>query len=96
MIENTIREYCNAESPREYKHPDIDHVFMIKDISLWEIEIDGIRVNRKDCDWMVRIANHGGGKTVTRRNDEVEELSSEKSIHDLSKPFLQTILSLKK
>jgi len=72
MIENTIREY---------KHPDIDHVFMIKDINLFEIEIDGIRVNRNDCDWMVRTANHSGGRTVT--------------IHDLSKPFLQTILSLK-
>ena len=64
MIENTIREY---------KHPDIDHVFMIKDINLFEIEIDGIRVNRNDCDWMVRTANHSGGRTVT--------------IHDLSKQF---------
>lgn len=65
-----------------YKHPDIDHVFMIKDINLFEIEIDGIRVNRKDCDWIVMMANHSGGKTVT--------------MNDLSKPFLQTILSLKK
>ena len=82
MIENKIREYCNAESLREYKHPDIDHVFMIKDISLWEIEIDGIRVNRKDCDWMVMMANHSGCETVT--------------MNDLSKPFLETILSLNK
>lgn len=78
MIENT----SNTISLREYRHPDIDHVFMIKDINLFEIEIDGVRVNRKDCDWMVITANHSGGKTVT--------------MNDLSKPFLETILSLKK
>ena len=43
---------------REFKHPDFDHVFMIKDINPFEIEIDGIRVNRSECDWMVRTANH--------------------------------------
>lgn len=89
-----MREY-NTGSHREYKHPDIDHTFLIKDIGMFEIEIDGIRVHRSDCDWMVKMANHGGGKTVTRRNDEVEELSSEKSIHDLALPFLQHILALK-
>ena len=26
---------------REYKHPDFDHTFMIKDIGPFEIEIDG-------------------------------------------------------
>ena len=67
---------------REYKHPDFDHVFMIKDINPFEIEIDGIRVNRSECDWMVMMANHSGSPTVT--------------MNDLTKPFLQTIISLKK
>lgn len=66
---------------REYKHPDFDHTFMIKDIGPFEIEIDGIRVNRSECDWMVRTANHSGSPTVT--------------MEDLSKPFLQTIIITK-
>ena len=65
---------------REYKHPDFDHTFMIKDIGQFEIEIDGIRVNRSECDWMVMMSNHSGGPSVT--------------IKDLSKPFLETILTL--
>ena len=65
----------------EYKHPDFDHTFMIKDIGPFEIEIDGIRVNRSECDWMVMMANHSGSPTVT--------------MGDLTKPFLQTILNLK-
>lgn len=44
---------------REYRHPLIDHTFKIKDISPFEIEIDGIRVHRNDCDWMVRAARDG-------------------------------------
>jgi hypothetical protein len=68
---------------REYKHPDFDHVFIIKDISLWEIEIDGIKVHRSECDWMVRTANHG-------------QIRETKTINDLVKPFLQKILTLKK
>jgi len=68
---------------REYKHPDFDNVFIIKDISLWEIEIDGIKVHRSECDWMVRTANH----CQTRET---------KTMNDLTKPFLQTIISLKK
>jgi hypothetical protein len=67
---------------REYKHPDIDHVFMIKDISILEIEIDGFRVNRKDCDWMLMMGNHSGHSTL--------------SMNDLAKPILQNILALKK
>ena len=67
---------------REYKHPDFDHTFMIKDIGPFEIEIDGIRVNRSECDWMVMMANHTGSPSVT--------------IKDLSKPFLETILTLTK
>ncbi len=67
---------------REYNHPDFDHTFMIKDIGPFEIEINGIRVNRSECDWMVMMANHSGSPTVT--------------MEDLTKPFLQTILSLKK
>lgn len=29
---------------REYKHPDIDHTFIIEDVNMSEIIIDGIRV----------------------------------------------------
>lgn len=68
---------------KEYKHPDIDHVFMVKDISLWEIEIDGIRVHRSECDWMVRTANHC-------------QIRETKTMNDLIKPFLQKIILLKK
>jgi len=67
---------------REYNHPDFDHTFMIKDIGPFDIEIDGIRVNRSECDWMVMMANHSGSPTVT--------------MEDLTKPFLQTIINLKK
>jgi len=67
---------------REYKHPDFDHTFMVKDIGPFEIEIDGIRVNRSECDWMVMMANHSGSPTAT--------------MEDLTKPFLQTILSKNK
>jgi hypothetical protein len=66
---------------REYKHPDFEHTFMIKDIGLFEIEIDGIRVNRSECDWMVMMSNHNGSSFTMK---------------DLSKPFLETILSLTK
>ena len=69
---------------REYKHPDFDHTFMIKDTGPFEIEIeiDGIRVNRSECDWMVMMANHSGSPSVT--------------LKDLHKPFLETILTLTK
>lgn len=66
---------------REYRHPLIDHTFQIKDINMFEIEIDGVRVHRNDCDWMVRTANHCQSK-----NDI--------TIHDLSLPLLQHILSI--
>jgi len=68
---------------REYRHTLIDHTFKIKDISLWEIEIDGIKVHRKDCDWMVITSNHCKSK-------------DDNNIHDLSLPFLQHILSMNK
>jgi hypothetical protein len=42
---------------REFKHPDFDHVFMIKDISPFEIEIDGIRVKRSN----MFVVNRKGG-----------------------------------
>jgi hypothetical protein len=71
---------------REYKHPDFDHTFMIKDIGPFEIEIDGIRVNRSECDWMVKITNH-----TDYHNVGLEEVT----MNDLIKPFLQTILNLK-
>ena len=58
----------------------IDHTFMIKDINAFEIEIDGIKVNKSDCYWMLRTANFG---------------SSNVTIHDLSLPLLQYVLSLK-
>jgi len=72
---------------REYKHPDFDHTFMIKDIGPFEIEIDGVRVNRSECDWMVKIANH-----TDYHNIGLEQVT----MNDLTKPFLQTILNLKK
>jgi hypothetical protein len=66
---------------RVYRHPQIDYDFHIKDISGFEIEIEGIRVHQKDCDWMVMMANHGSSKeTIT--------------LKDLSLPFLQTILGI--
>lgn len=66
---------------RIYRHPEINYDFHIKDISMFEIEIEGIRVHRKDCDWMVMMANHGGSKQTTTFND-------------LSLPFLQHILGI--
>lgn len=68
---------------REYKHPEIDHTFIIKDINVNEIEIDGIRVSKKDCDWMVMMANHGGSKQTA-------------TLKDLSLPILQHILNQNK
>jgi hypothetical protein len=70
---------------REYKHPDIDHTFLIKDINMFEIEIDGIRVHRRDVEWMERTANYG---LITGAGKHV-------SINELSLPFLQHILALK-
>jgi hypothetical protein len=64
---------------REYKHSEIDHTFIIKDISINEIEIDGVRIHKKDCDWMVMMSNHGGSKQTT-------------TLKDLSLPILQQIL----
>ena len=66
---------------REYRHPLIDHTFKIKDISPFEIEIDGIRVNRSDCDWMVRTANHCQSKIDI-------------TMSDLTLTFLRYILSI--
>jgi hypothetical protein len=67
---------------REYKHPEINHTFIIKDISINEIEIDGVRIHKKDCDWMVMMATHGGNKQTT--------------LGDLSLPILQHILNQNK
>jgi hypothetical protein len=64
---------------REYKHSEIDHIFIIKDISINEIEIDGVRIHKKDCDWMAMMSNHGGSKQTT-------------TLKDLSLPILQQIL----
>jgi hypothetical protein len=72
---------------REYKHPDFDHIFMIKDISPWEIEIDGIRVHISECDWMVKDANHTDYHNVGL---------GQVTLHDLIKTFLQRISSLTK
>ena len=66
---------------RVYRHSQIDYDFHIKDISPFEIEIEGIRVHQKDCDWMVMMANHGGSNQTI-------------SIQDLSLPFLQHILGI--
>ena len=68
---------------REYKHPEIDHTFIIKEISINEIEIDGVRIHKKDCDWMIMMANHGGSKQTT-------------TLGDLSLPILQHILNQNK
>ena len=65
---------------REYRHPEIDHTFIIKDINPNEIEIDGIRLHKKDCHWMVMMANHGGSKQTA-------------TLNDLSLPILQHILN---
>ena len=64
---------------REYKHSEIDHTFIIKDISINEIEIDGVRIHKKDCDWMAMMSNHVGSKQTT-------------TLKDLSLPILQQIL----
>ena len=66
---------------RVYRHPEIDYDFHIKDISPFEIEIEGIRVHQKDCDWMVMTANHGESEQTT-------------TLKDLTLPFLQTILEV--
>jgi hypothetical protein len=66
---------------RIYRHPEIDYDFHIKDISPFEIEIEGIRVNQRDCEWMLVMANHCGSKETT-------------TLNDLSLPFLQTILGI--
>ena len=41
-------------------------------------EIDGVKLCREDCDWMVIMSNHSGGQTRT--------------LSDLSLPILQHIL----
>ena len=79
-----MREY-NTGLHREYRHPDIDHTFIIEDINMSEIIIDGIRVHRRDVEWMERTANYG---LITGDGKHV-------SIHDLSFHFLQHILALK-
>ena len=76
---------------REYKHPEIDHTFMVRDITFndilngetWFIEIDGVKLCREDFDWMVMMANHGGSKQTT-------------TLGDLSLPILQHILKQNK
>ena len=68
---------------REFNHPEINHTFIIKDININEIEIDGVRIHKKDCGWMVMKANHGGSKQTT-------------TLNDLSLPILQHILNKNK
>jgi len=70
---------------REYRHPQINYTFTIKEISAFEIEINGIRVHRKDCDWMVMMSNYGF----------LTKTSSDVTMHELDLPFLQTILGKK-
>ena len=72
----------NKNMIREFRHPQINHTFQIKDINMFEIEIDGVRVHRNDCDWLVRTSNH-----CQYKNDI--------TIHDLSLQLLQSIISLK-
>ncbi len=69
------------ENKREYKHPLIDHIFQIKDISSSEIEIDGIKVYKKDLDVALTMVNHRGSNI---------------NINDLSLPILQHVLAAKK
>lgn len=72
---------------REFNHPEINHTFIIREITLndilngenWFIEIDGVKLYREDCDWMVMMANHGGSKQTA-------------TLNDLSLPLLQHIL----
>ncbi len=66
----------------KYRHPEIDHTFIIKVINISEFEIDGIRLSRKNCEWMEMMANDGSSSEVT-------------TINDLSLPMLQSILLLK-
>ncbi len=68
---------------RKLRHPSINHTFTIKDINLNEIEIDGVRFHKKDCDWMVMMANHGA---IVRSKQAV-------TLTDLSLPILQLVLS---
>ena len=45
----------------------------------WQsLGIDGVKLCREDCDWMVMMSNHSGGQTST--------------LNDLSLPILQHIL----
>ena len=73
---------------REFRHPEIDHTFIIKEITLndilngetWFIEIDGIKIHKKELDDMVTHANQGG---------------SSFDINDLSLPILQHVIAYK-
>jgi hypothetical protein len=44
----------------EYRHPQIDHTFTIKDIDINTIEIDGVRITKRDFDGLVTMSNHNG------------------------------------
>ena len=57
---------------RSYKHPNIDHIFEIKDINMHEIEIDGIKVSKSDCSGLVRMSNHCSSKKDNTANDIAE------------------------
>lgn len=69
------------EQPREYRHPQIDHTFIVRYISPFEIEIDGVYLHQKDCEWLVVAANQGGEQTV--------------KLNELSLPILQHVLKVK-
>ena len=79
---------------REYRHPEIDHTFMIRDITLkeklngenWLLEIDDVKLHLEDIDWMVMMANFGGG---------ISEMNETVNINDLSLPLLQSVLNMK-
>ena len=64
---------------REYRHPGVDHTFIIRDISLHEIEIDGVRLHKKDCYWMLSTIQAGGEQSV--------------KLSDLTLPILQHVLA---
>lgn len=67
---------------RTFTHPNINHTFIIKDISIDEVEIDGVRLHKRYCDGLVTTANNGGSKQTT-------------TLGDLSLPVLQHVLFYK-
>jgi len=54
---------------REYIHPEIDHSFTIKDVGWFEIEIDGVKVHRREIDGFLSMANAASCSTSFGAND---------------------------